>query len=88
MQTPYETLSYQTPTSRNCKPFRTQLRALLLAAHKTQILKTHITKPRSYQWTPISNFMLRNLNNSLKHTLYIISMHTQIHPETKSHNLS
>ena len=25
MQIPYGTLSYQIPTSRNCKPFRTQL---------------------------------------------------------------
>ena len=34
MQTPYGALPYQTPTSRNCKPFRTQLCSLLLAAYK------------------------------------------------------
>ena len=37
MQTPYENaLSYQTPTSRNCKPFKTQLCELLLVAHEMQ----------------------------------------------------
>ena len=34
MQTPYGALSYQTPTSRNCKPFKTQLCKLLLAAYR------------------------------------------------------
>ena len=33
-QTPYGALPYQTLTSRNCKPYRTQLCLLLLAAHK------------------------------------------------------
>ena len=32
MQTPYEALLYQTLTSSNCKPFKTQLKALLPAA--------------------------------------------------------
>ena len=34
MQTPYGALSYQTPTLKNCKPFRTQFCTLPLAAHK------------------------------------------------------
>ena len=35
---------------------------------------TYTTKPNSFQWTAISNFVLFNLNNSLKHkyTFYII----------------
>ena len=33
MQAPYGALPYETPTSRNCEPFRTQLCSLLLAAH-------------------------------------------------------
>ena len=41
MQAPYGALSYQTPTSRNCKPLKTQLCELLLAGHKTQILNTY-----------------------------------------------
>ena len=55
MQTLYRTLSYQTPISRNCKSFKTQLWGFLLATHKIQTLKTYMTKPRSFQWTPISN---------------------------------
>ena len=43
MQTAYGAQSYQTPTSRNCKLFKTQLCALLLAAHKTQTLSTCMT---------------------------------------------
>ena len=62
-QTPNGALSYQTPTSRNCKPFKTQLCESLLAAHEIQTLNTYTTKPKSFQWTPISNFMLLNLNN-------------------------
>ena len=44
MQTPYGVLSYQTPTSRNCKLLRTQLYSLLLAVHEAQGLqdKTNI----------------------------------------------
>ena len=48
MQTPYGALSYQTPTSRNCKPFKTQLCELLLAAHEIQTLNTYTTKPKSF----------------------------------------
>ena len=46
-----------------------------------------MTKPRSFQWTLISNFMLLNLNNWLKHkhTLYMILMHIQIHRKNESH---
>ena len=62
-QTPYGALSYQTPTSRNCKPFKTQLCKSLLAGHKIQTLNTYMMKPKSFQWTCISNFMLLNLNN-------------------------
>ena len=40
MQTPYGALSYQTPT-RNCKPLKTQLCALRLAAHEIQTLNTY-----------------------------------------------
>ena len=61
--TPYGALSYQTPTSRNYKPFRTQLWGLLLAAHQIQTLNTYTTKPRFFLWTPITNFMLLNLKN-------------------------
>ena len=35
------TLLYQTPTARNCKPFKTQLCELLLAVHKIQTLNIH-----------------------------------------------
>ena len=44
MQTPYEGQSYQTPTSSNCKPFRTQLCKLLLSAHETKVptMDTHL----------------------------------------------
>ena len=62
MQTPYVALSYQTPTSRNCKPFRTQHCSLLLATHETQIFKACKTKPMSYQGAPISNSMPLILN--------------------------
>ena len=36
METTYGALSYQTSTSKNCKPFKTQLCESLLAAHETQ----------------------------------------------------
>ena len=62
MQTPYGALSDQTPTSRNCKPFRTQLCSLLLAIHATQTFKAYKTKPVSYQWAPISNSKLHIFN--------------------------
>ena len=45
------------------KLFKTQLCESLLAAHEIQILNIYTTKPKSFQWTPISNFMLLNLNN-------------------------
>ena len=63
-QTPYaNALSYQTPTSKNCKPFKTQLCESLLVAHEMQTLNTYTTKLKSFQWTPISNFMPLKLNN-------------------------
>ena len=63
MQTQYRALLCQTPTSRNFKPFRTQLCELLLAAHEIQSLNTSMMKPKSFQWTIISNFIPINLNN-------------------------
>ena len=63
-QTPYpNALSYQTPTSRNCKPFKTQLCESLLVAQEILTLNTYMTKLKSFQWTPISNFMPLKLNN-------------------------
>ena len=54
--TPYGVLSYQIPTSKNCKPCRTQLCALLLATHSTSAqqnqgpsnthVKIHATQPK------------------------------------------
>ena len=41
MQTPYRALSYQIPTSRNCKPFKTQFCKLLLAAQDTNTQHLH-----------------------------------------------
>ena len=53
---------------------------LQVATGCTQATKTqhYMTKPNSFQWTFISNFMLLNLNNRLKHkhTLHMILMHT------------
>ena len=39
-----------------------QLCKLPLAAHKIPTLNIYTMKPKSFQWTPISNFMLLNLN--------------------------
>ena len=62
MQTPYRALSYQTSTSKNYKPFKTQLCKLLVAAHEIQALNTYTMKPRYFQGTLSLNFMLLNLN--------------------------
>ena len=55
---PYGALSYQIPTSSNCRPFGTQLCALLLASHETQTFNVYMTKLVSFQWASITNFML------------------------------
>ena len=77
MQTPYGVLLYQTPTSRNCKPFKTQLCSLLLAAYKTQRFKACMRKPVSYQWVPISNSMLliKQMTQTQTHRLHYLNAH-------------
>ena len=66
MQTPYGAISYQTPTLKNCKPFKTQLCESLLAAHEIQTLNTYTIKPKSFQKQ--ASLKLRNL---LLHNDYI-----------------
>ena len=48
MQTPYGALSYQIPTSRNCKPFKTQLCESPLTAHKIQTLNIYQSPSNGY----------------------------------------
>ena len=79
MQTPYGALSYQAPTSRNCKLFRTQLCELLLATHEIQTLNTYTTKPRSFQRTPISNLcstQLKQLTQKPTHPLHVLNAYS------------
>ena len=56
MQTPYVALSYQTPTSRNCKLFKTQLCVLLLATQDTNTQHLH-DRTSVLQMAPISNYI-------------------------------
>ena len=58
MQTPYGALPYQTVTSKNDKPFRTQLCILLLAAQETNTVNTYMTKSVSTQSASISSSMI------------------------------
>ena len=37
---------------------------IAFGAHQIQTLNTYTTKPKSFQWTLISNFILLNLNNA------------------------
>ena len=67
MQTPYGTLSYQ--TSRNCKPFRTQLCSLLLAAHETQTLNTFSNGHPSQG----SFYSLKKLTETQVHPLHLLT---------------
>ena len=78
MQTPYGALFYQTTTSRNCKPFRTQFFSLLLTIDKTQTFKacktsvlpmdTHLKLHATYfkKMTQIQTHPLNYLNAHLE----------------------
>ena len=77
MQTLYEALSYQIPTSKNCQPFKTQLCELLLTEHKIQIY-TYTMKPRSFQWTffKLHATELKQLTQTQTHLLHDLNTHS------------
>ena len=81
MQTPYGALSYQTRTSRNCKPFRTQLCKLLLAAHKIQThLKLHAVQLKQLTQTQIRPLHDRNAYSDPCRNIKVTIFHNNEHP--------
>ena len=80
-QTPYEAPSHQTPTSRNCKPFKTHLCELLLVAHETQTLNTYTKKPRYFRWRlhlKLHATQLKQLTQTQTHPLHDLNAYLDL----------